>query len=68
VLYTLILIGERGDVGIVFPEFQGRRAHVSDELAGITSMEISNRGCEHHDVAGGEAALEDELWHGKAVS
>jgi hypothetical protein len=55
-----IIVVERGQVGIVLPDFPAGCSHVDQESAGIRELKVAHGGRHHDDVARAERAFEDQ--------
>jgi len=58
-----IIVRQRRNVWIVPPQIGAGRTHVRHKLARIRVMQVANRRRQHYDVAGRQAALENQLPH-----
>src|SRR6516165_1192051 len=55
--------GKRSEVRIVLPQVRTDRPHVCGKPAGVAAVQVANRCREHNDIAGGKAALQNQLLH-----
>jgi hypothetical protein len=58
-----IVVGKRGEVRVVEPDIRASGANVGGKLMRVPVMKIADGSGEHDDVAGCEAAFQNELSH-----
>ena len=60
-----VVVIERRDIRIVLPQMIAGRAHVGQEAAGVTFVQVPHGGREHDDIAGRQEVFEQEFLHGR---
>lgn len=57
-----VVVGQRGEVGVVLPQLGTRSADIRDEPSRACPVQIPDGGGEHDDVARSEGALQNQLF------
>ncbi len=58
-----LILGQRSNVRIVFPEFRATGPDIRDKLARVPAMQIPNRGGQHDQIARRQAAFKQQFSH-----
>ena len=57
------VVGQGGEMWIVEPHVGTGRAYVGEELTWMAPVQVTHRGAQHHDVAGGLEVSKDQFAH-----